>query len=268
MGERERLLKQQQEEQERLKKERLRLEEERKRAAMEKTQVSQKIEEKSNLEELRRQEELKRMERQRLEQMIIQESKVVSGQVSKRIDDVSGLGWGNVKTGFVSKKKLGFLQREISVDRDSDNGSPLPGGKTRGLRVTFADSPNGSRPTSTLGWTERVAEMDVRAQTPPLAGEWATGNSVQQLNGNNSSLVQKTSSGQIQSFASQKASSMQAQSFSSQQASSFQSSQSSTFSSMQKTSFSSSQSSQSSIQASSAFEAFPGLGRIENLKIE
>jgi len=279
--ERERLLKQQQEEQERLKKERLRLEEERKRAAMEKSQVSQKIESKSNLEELRRQEELKRMERQRLEQMIIQESKVVSGQVSKRIDDVSGLGWGNVKTGFVSKKKLGFLQREMSVDRDSETGSPLPGGKTRGLRVTFADSPNGSRPTSTLGWTERVAEMDVRAQTPPLAGEWATGNSVQQLNGSNSSFIQKTSSGQAQtfasqetssgqaqSFASQKTSSMQAKSFASQQSSSFQSSQSSTFSSVQKTSFSSSQSSQSSIQASSAFEAFPGLGRIENLKIE
>merc|ERR1712029_871490 len=134
--ERERLLKQQQEEQERLKKERLRLEEERKRAAMEKSQVSQKIESKSNLEELRRQEELKRMERQRLEQMIIQESKVVSGQVSKRIDDVSGLGWGNVKTGFVSKKKLGFLQREMSMEREA-SGSPVPGARARGLRVTF-----------------------------------------------------------------------------------------------------------------------------------
>merc|ERR1712227_1149860 len=242
-------------EQERLKKERLRLEEEKQKAVVVKSEMSQKSEENSNLEELRRQEELKRMERQRLEQMIIQESKVVSGHVSKRIDDVSGLGWGNVKTGFVSKKKLGFLQREMSVDRDSETGSPLPGGKTRGLRVTFADSPNGSRPTSTLGWTERVAEMDVRAQTPPLAGEWATGNSVQQLNGSNSSFIQKTSSGQAKSFASQ-------------QSSSFQSSQSSTFSSVQKTSFSSSQSSQSSIQASSAFEAFPGLGRIENLKIE
>merc|ERR1712029_1001987 len=171
--ERERLLKQQQEEQERLKKERLRLEEERKRAAMEKSQVSQKIETKSNLEELRRQEELKRMERQRLEQMIIQESKVVSGQVSKRIDDVSGLGWGNVKTGFVSKKKLGFLQREMSMEREA-SGSPVPGARARGLRVTFADSPNGSRPGSTLGWAVgSVADMDIRAQTPPLAGEWA-----------------------------------------------------------------------------------------------
>merc|ERR1712112_578290 len=224
--------------------------------------MSQKSEENSHLEELRRQDELRRMERQRLEQMIIQESKVVSGQVGKRSDDVSGLGWGNVKTGFVSKKKLGFLQREMSMERDSDNGSPLPGGKTRGLRVTFADSPNGSRPASTLGWTERVAEMDVRAQTPPLAGEWATGNSVQQLNGNNSSLVQKTSSGQVQSFASQKTSSGQAQSFASQKASSMQAQ---SFSSQQASSF---QSSQSSIQASSAFEAFPGLGRIENLKIE
>merc|ERR1712025_739842 len=109
----------------------------------------------------------------RLEQMIIQESKVVSGQVGKRSDDVSGLGWGNVKTGFVSKKKLGFLQREMSMEREA-SGSPVPGARARGLRVTFADSPNGSRPGSTLGWAVgSVADMDIRAQTPPLAGEWA-----------------------------------------------------------------------------------------------
>merc|ERR1711990_1437516 len=91
---------------------------------------------------------------------------VSSGHVSKRIDDVHGLGWGNVKTGFVSKKKLGFLQREMSLERDTSS-SPVPNGKTRGLRVTFADSPNGSRPASNLGWS------DVRAETPPLAGEWS-----------------------------------------------------------------------------------------------
>ena len=185
---------------------------------------------------------------------IVSESKVVSGHVAKRSDDVSGLGWGNVKTGFVSKKKLGFLQREMSLERDSNNSSPVPGGKGRGLRVTFADSPNGSRPGSNLGWS--VAEMDLRAQTPPLAGEWA----VAARNSSNQVTTANTSNS---SFISQKSSTSQsAQTFSSQQSKS----QSSQFSSVQKTSFSSSQS--SSIQSTNTFEAFPGLGRIENLKFE
>merc|ERR1712079_422909 len=122
--EKQRLLKKQQEEEERMRLERIRLEEERKRAIVQKSEVSERFEENSRIEELRRQDELKRLEKQRLEQMIIQESKVIAGQVAKRSDDVSGLGWGNVKTGFVSKKKLGFLQREISMERDSNDGSP------------------------------------------------------------------------------------------------------------------------------------------------
>merc|ERR1719510_2446625 len=240
------------------------LEEERKRQAVEKREMSRKTEESSHIEELRRQEELKRLERQRLEQMIIQESKVSSGHVSKRIDDVHGLGWGNVKTGFVSKKKLGFLQREMSVDRDSNSSSPVGNGKGRGLRVTFADSPTGSRPASNLGWS------DVRAQTPPLAGEWsATASTSTSTSASSTQQVATATNG---SFLAQKSAtaSVQAKSFMSQQqqqqqssSSSFQSSQSSTFSSsVQKSSFSSSHS--SSIQASKAFEAFPGLGVIEN----
>ena len=191
------------------------------------------------------------------------ESKISGAHVSKRIDDVHGLGWGNVKTGFVSKKKLGFLQREMSVDRDSNSSSPVPNGKSRGLRVTFADSPSNSRPASNLGWS------DVRAQTPPLAGEWSATTST------STSTTQQAASATNGSFLAQKSAtaSVQAKSFMSQQqqqqqssSSSFQSSQSSTFSSVQKSSFSSSHS--SSIQASKAFEAFPGLGVIENLKIE
>ena len=172
-----------------------------------------------------------------------------------------GLGWGNVKTGFVSKKKLGFLQREMSVERDSNTSSPVPNGKSRGLRVTFADSPTSSRPPSNLGWS------DVRAQTPPLAGEWSSSASSSQQ-----AATTTTATNPNGSFLAQK-SSVQARSFQSQQqhqqssSSSFHSSQSSSFSSsVQKSSFSSSQS--SSIQASKAFEAFPGLGVIENLKIE
>ena len=185
------------------------------------------------------------------------ESKVSGAHVSKRIDDVHGLGWGNVKTGFVSKKKLGFLQREMSVDRDSATSSPVPSnGKSRGLRVTFADSPGSSRPASNLGWS------DVRAQTPPLAGEWSSTQQATTVT-NGSFLSQKSATASVQAKSFQSLQQQQQQSSSS----SFQSSQSSTFSSsVQKSSFSSSQS--SSIQASKAFEAFPGLGVIENLKIE
>merc|ERR1719282_1250109 len=257
--ERQRLLKLKQEEEERLRLERLRREEEKQKAVVVKSEMSQKSEENSHLEELRRQDELRRMERQRLEQMIIQESKVVSGQVGKRSDDVSGLGWGNVKTGFVSKKKLGFLQREMSMEREA-SGSPVPGARTRGLRVTFADSPNGSRPGSTLGWAVgSVADMDIRAQTPPLAGEWAVATTKA---GSQMASSQITSNGSS-SFAAQKSSSVQSKSFASQQSQSFSSVQKSSFSSSQSSSFKS-----SSIEASQAFEAFPGLGGIENLKIE
>merc|ERR1712128_369131 len=183
------------------------------------------------MEEMKRMHEQKRLERQRLEQMIYQESKVVKGQVSKRADDVHGLGWGNVTTGFVSRKKLGFLQREMSTERDSNEGSPAPGGfgnRARGLRVTFADSPGGSRPGSGVGWSvERVADMDsqgMRAETPPLAGEWAVSkgsNSEFTANGS-SSLVQTQGSGDIQSssFQSNGASNMQSSQISSSMSSS------------------------------------------------
>merc|ERR1712152_88540 len=264
--EKQRLLKKQQEEEERMRLEKIRLEEERKRAVVQKSEVSERFEENSRIEELRRQDELKRLEKQRLEQMIIQESKVIAGQVAKRSDDVSGLGWGNVKTGFVSKKKLGFLQREMSMEREA-SGSPVPGARARGLRVTFADSPNGSRPGSTLGWAVgNVADMDIRAQTPPLAGEWAAATTRASTQIASSQMTTNGSS----SFAAQKSSSVQAKSFASQQSQSFSSQSQQSFSSVQKSSFSSSQSSSfksSSIEASQAFEAFPGLGGIENLKI-
>merc|ERR1719431_1200669 len=282
--ERMRMLKKKQEEEERQRLEKLRLAEERTMAMVEKTEMSKKVDESSHLEELKRQEELRLLEKQRLEQMIMQESKVIKGQVSKRSDDVHGLGWGNVTTGFVSKKKLGFLQREMSVERDSHEGSPAPGvfgSRTRGLRVTFAESPGGSRPGSGAGWTERVAEVDsqtLRAQTPPLAGEWAVSKGAQSVSHGSSSLVQSQGSREMKSssFISNGSSNMQSSQMSSsmsssKQVSSFQSSQTSSFSSAQKSSFSSSQSSSfqsSSIQASKAFEAFPGMGGIENLKLE
>merc|ERR1719361_2764336 len=190
--ERLRLAKLKQEEEERRKQQMMMLEEERKRQRLEATEMSKKTEESFHHEELRRSEEMKRLEKQRLEQMIIQESKISGAHVSKRIDDVHGLGWGNVKTGFVSKKKLGFLQREMSVDRDSNTSSPVPNGKSRGLRVTFADSPSSSRPASNLGWS------DVRAQTPPLAGEWSATTST------STSTTQQAASATNGSFLAQK----------------------------------------------------------------
>merc|ERR550539_2303943 len=164
--ERQRLLKRQQEEEERMRQEKLRRESEN-QVSMTKTEIITRKEESNNMEEMKRMHEQKILERQRLEMMISQESKMTSGQVSKRADDVHGLGWGNVTTGFVNRKKLGFLQRASdSMERDwSAEASPAPSG---GRRVTWADSSPGSRPDS------RLQDVDtMRAQTPPLAGEWA-----------------------------------------------------------------------------------------------
>merc|ERR1719357_2336722 len=160
----------QQEEKERLRMEKMRREEER-QVSVKKTEIISRQEESNNMEEMKRLHEQKILERQRLEMMISQESKVTSGQVSKRADDVHGLGWGNVTTGFVNRKKLGFLQRATdSMERDwSAEASPAPSG---GRRVTWADSSSGSRPDS------RLQDVDtMRVQTPPLAGEWAAAGS-------------------------------------------------------------------------------------------
>merc|ERR1711970_1140312 len=138
-----------------------------------KTEIISRQEESNNMEEMKRLHEQKILERQRLEMMISQESKMTAGQVSKRADDVHGLGWGNVTTGFVNRKKLGFLQRASdSMERDwSAEASPAPSG---GRRVTWADSSPGSRPDS------RLQDIDtMRAQTPPLAGKWAVAKSAE-----------------------------------------------------------------------------------------
>merc|ERR1711890_50316 len=103
----------------------------------------------------------------------------------------------------------------------SVEGSPAPSdSKARGMRVTWADSPAGSRPDS------RLQDVDtLRAQTPPLAGEWA--------------VSRVAESKQMSSSLS---------------------------SSSHKSSFS--QSASSSFQSTNTFEAFPGMGGIENLKLD
>merc|ERR1712218_654647 len=118
---------QEEEEEERMRQEKLRQESER---SMTKTEIITRKEESNNMEETKRMHEQKILERQRLEMMISQESKMTAGQVSKRADDVHGLGWGNVTTGFVNRKKLGFLQRASdSMERDwSAEASPAPSG--------------------------------------------------------------------------------------------------------------------------------------------
>ena len=263
--ERERLLKRQQEEEERRRQEKLRQESER-QVSTTKTEIITRKEESNNMEEMKRMHEQKILERQRLEMMISQESKMTAGQVSKRADDVHGLGWGNVTTGFVNRKKLGFLQRASdSMERDwSAEASPAPSG---GRRVTWADSSSGSRPDS------RLQDVDtLRAQTPPLAGEWAVTKSAAKSVSQQANSFSQQQTGGVQ-FSGQ--SSTQASAFSStQQMSSSQqisSTQQMSSSSSQKTSFSQSTSSSfqsSSIEASKAFEAFPGMNGIENLRLE
>merc|ERR1711988_1528221 len=225
-------------EEERIRLEKMRREEER-QVSVKKTEIISRQEESNNMEEMKRLHEQKILERQRLEMMISQDSKVTSGQVSKRADDVHGLGWGNVTTGFVNRKKLGFLQRATdSMERDwSAEASPAP---SAGRRVTWADSSSGSRPDS------RLQDVDtVRVQTPPLAGEWAVARSAEKsVSQQSSSFSQQQTGGGVQ-FAGQSS----AFSSSSQQISSMQQMSSSSSSSSHKTSFSQSTSS-SSFQSS------------------
>ena len=249
---------------------------------------------------------------------------MVHGQVTRRDDDPFGQGFGYVKTGFVSSQKLSFLQRSSSVDR-SDPRMFLGGADSaqsndsrgRGLRVTWAESPNGSRPGSNMGWVDKVVEMDaqaLRAQTPPLAGEWAVskgsevksfnqssasfassnssfnaangisnvangnnivanGNSIN-ANGNRNAAIMSSnnvSGYQSNQLSAQKTSqmSMHKSSVSTQESmqksSAFSSNTNSTFKSS--SSFQSSSNFQSGIK-SQTFEAFPGMGGIENLNLE
>merc|ERR1711973_1076507 len=133
-----------------------------------------------SIEEIRKLQEMRMLEMQKIER----ESKTAHGQVTRRADDPYGQGFGFVKTGYVSSQKLSILQRAASVDRD-DSRMSIQGAsptfsnsslRTKGLRVTWAESPGSSRPGSNLGWTNLVVDMDaqaIRAQTPPLAAEWA-----------------------------------------------------------------------------------------------
>merc|ERR1711963_348582 len=203
--------------------------EEEKQVSVTKTEIITRQEETNNMEEMKRMHEQKILERQRLEMMISQESKMSAGQVSKRADDVHGLGWGNVTTGFVNRKKLGFLQRATdSMERDwSAEESPAP---SAGRRVTWADSSSGSRPDS------RLQDVDtVRVQTPPLAGEWAVARSAEKLvSQQSSSFSQQQTGGGVQ-FAGQSEVHASAFSSSSQQISSMQQMSSSSSSSSHKT---------------------------------
>jgi hypothetical protein len=260
---------------------------------------------------------------------VLADSRMVKGHVTRRSDDPHGQGFGNVKTGFVSSTKLSFLQQaSYTLDRDASpapsNGSSC-GGRSKGLRVTWAESPGSSRPASHLGWVDGAAGTSssssgmaaaaARAQTPPLAGEWAgssTGgaSSTQMMTSSarmSSNFIQHESAAAANSQTANVVANMpggqplvlanqvnSTSSFKSAQQMSFQSSQESSLSAFQSaqqftgSSITASSSSFSSAKSSSAqvssfqsgkmfslqsgkmhtFEAFPGLGEIENLCLE
>jgi len=256
-----------------------------------------KEEEEKRLTELKITEEKRLQEKLQLESMIQREKESIKkGIVTRRTDDPYGQGFGFVKTGYVSSQKLSILQRAASVERSS----PTPSNNSKGLRVTWAESPGSSRPASKMSGTERVADMEslaVRTETPPLAAEWAVSQGNLESHGammqqqqqrslfssssavsssiaatssvnslqTNTSLQQKNMSA---AFQSQKAfstsSSFKSESLKSATMAEANSSSTSFMSSSMKSSSSSfKQSSQIN-----TFEAFPGMGGIENLNLE
>jgi len=241
-------------------------------------------------EEAKHFEEMRKRERQKLEELVRKEAKAAaSGQVTRRADDPFGQGFGNVKTGYVSSQKLSFLQRAVSLERSDAQSepkscSPAPSNSSerKGLRVTWAESPQSSRPSSNLGWTDKVAEMEsetMRAQTPPLAGEWAVskGTNVESKSFKQSNMAVASnmtavnnSKNEMNGFSmtsGSKATSMSS-SFKSQSMSSSQMQSSSAMISSSSSFKSSSASFTSGSVRSQTFEAFPGMGGIENLNLE
>merc|ERR1719397_2480219 len=139
----------------------------------------QEEEEATRIAQKREQEELRRAQQQRTE---VGRSGVVAGlsspQVTRRADDLHGLGFGQVRTGSVLSRKISLLTRAGSLEPEIDfTESPAP--KRRTVRFAGLDSPSptmptGRRPkvetggvaaevqrwTQTSGWTGVVAQMD------------------------------------------------------------------------------------------------------------
>lgn len=291
---REELLKAEQLEQQRLLEQKLKREEEERRqrkivqkqdtvmqAEVQRKSTIMAQEEERRLQELRIMEEKRLQEKLHLEEMIRREKEQIKkGIVNRRTDDPFGQGFGFVKTGYVSSQKLSILQRAASVERQSPTPSNASS-KTKGLRVTWAESPGSSRPGSNLAGPERIAELDaLRAETPPLAAEWAVskGNMVKY---GAMSQQQTFSSSAQSSLATNTVNTLQSSqqkmaSFASQKTFSASSSLKATSSSNSafmesSSSFKSSAMKSSSFKESSqinTFEAFPGMGGIENLNLD
>merc|ERR1719481_2229112 len=102
------------------------------------------------LEEKRRQEAQSLINQQKL-----LEQNTAGGQVTRRSDDMHGLGFGQVKTGHVITKKISFLQRASSLEPDASAlESPAP--KKRMVRFAGLDSPASSPSPISKAWQVRT----------------------------------------------------------------------------------------------------------------
>lgn len=154
-------------------------EEAQRRQEEEEARRQRKQEEETRIAQKREQEELRRAQQKRTD---VGRSGVVAGlsspQVTRRADDLHGLGFGQVRTGSVLSRKISLLTRAGSLEPEIDfTESPAP--KRRTVRFAGLDSPSptmptGRRPkvetggvaaevqrwTQTSGWTGVVAQMD------------------------------------------------------------------------------------------------------------
>jgi len=179
------------------------LEEKRKRELVSKQQAEEEKRVKEKLEMEKRkllEEERHRLEtlekerkllQQRREEILQQENerKVKEGlkaSLSKVTrNDKTAVGFGNVRTGWVSNQKVSLLTRASSAEPLARQPSESPAVDRKAKNVRFANSPEswtirspsprpiiktGEVAAGVAGWTQRVSELDKRAaavQTPP-----------------------------------------------------------------------------------------------------
>jgi len=138
-----------------------------------------KQEEETRIAQKREEEELRRAQ----QHVEVGRNGVVAGlrspQVTRRADDLHGLGFGQVRTGSVLSRKISLLTRAGSLEPEVDFTTESPAPKRRTVRFAGLDSPSptlptGRRPkvetggvaaevqrwTQTSGWTGVVAQMD------------------------------------------------------------------------------------------------------------
>jgi len=154
-------------------------EETQRRQEEENNRKQKRLQEEAMLQQKKQEEQLRKV---RIQETTIEKSGggvLKSPCVTRRSDDINGLGFGQVRTGSVISRKISFMQRAGSLEPDPRAVSESPAPRRRTVRFAGLESPSptGQAParpkvqtgsvsaevqrwTQGSGWTQMVTQMD------------------------------------------------------------------------------------------------------------